>query len=298
MGWSAFEHLCDRRGTDTLDAFMEARATQSDFQRAAFQSAVTESLATGRIHFVAVVREAAPTLVQSMRFLTAAGAMGSIFEASSFASESVTALRATAVDVGAHHIPRAADTDSAATPDEPTAAATPAAAPAPPAAPASDRGTRSSSKRESTRTDPGASFIAATSSATDEATAALMRHLQTACGSACDEVQFSGSGASSEMHAGMRTADGTASFLTAQADGGVVLSFEALGLLDPDWTVRAELCQGMERLLGTDLGDVRKISQLNLSIGEHLMDATLMEALIELLTDTTRTLREAAPVAA
>ena len=57
--------------------------------------------------------------------------------------------------------------------------------------------------------------------------------------------------------------------------------------------MRAELCQGMERLLGADLGDVRKISQLNLSIAEHLMDSTLMDALAELLTDTVAAMREA-----
>src|SRR3712207_8491306 len=60
-------------------------------------------------------------------------------------------------------------------------------------------------------------------------------------------------------------------------DGSVVLSFEALGELDASWETRDELCQGMERLLGTDLGDVRKISQLNLTIAEHLMDVTLVE---------------------
>jgi hypothetical protein len=46
----------------------------------------------------------------------------------------------------------------------------------------------------------------------------------------------------------------------------------------------------MGRMLGAELGDVKKISQLNLTIQEHLMDATLMEALAEILGDTVHAL--------
>jgi predicted RNA methylase len=48
----------------------------------------------------------------------------------------------------------------------------------------------------------------------------------------------------------------------------------------------------MERLLGADLGDVRKISKLNVVISEHLMDATLMEAFIEVIGDVMDTIRK------
>jgi len=53
--------------------------------------------------------------------------------------------------------------------------------------------------------------------------------------------------------------------------------------VDKNWSIRAELAQAMSRLLGADLGDVKKISQLNLDIREHLMDTTLIDALAEIL---------------
>ncbi|MCW2973513.1 MAG: hypothetical protein JWN72_1786, partial [Thermoleophilia bacterium] len=131
-----------------------------------------------------------------------------------------------------------------------------------------------------------------------DATAALLGQLQTACAEAFDDVSYEQVDDQPVLHAGVTTPDGVATVVTARVDGSIVLAFEGVGVLDPTWTVRAELCQGMERLLGADLGDVRQISQLNLSVDEHLMDATLMEALVELLADTVRQLHAGAAVAA
>ncbi|MCW2955219.1 MAG: hypothetical protein JWO69_88 [Thermoleophilia bacterium] len=267
MGYADFENVCARREGDTLARFVEQRAGGKGFDGAAFEAAVTDALAHGRVRLVAIVREAAPALVHSMRFLNASGAMGALFEATSYASSSVSAVRATAVDLsgaGNASMPAVAAAPSAPTP-----------APAPEATPVN--------------ADIGA-FIAATAAATDERTSVLMGQLQQACAASFAAVRVDGSGEDAELHVMIDSSDEDAAIIVASTDGAIVVSFEALGALDPGWTVRAELCQGMERLLGADLGDVRKISQLNLSIAEHLMDATLMEALTELLADTAQAL--------
>jgi hypothetical protein len=258
MSYDSFEQLCDRAQGDALASFVEARAG-AGFHRQSFEVAVAEALATGRFRLAAFVREAAPALVQSMRFLNASGAMGSLYEATSFASATVTAVRAKALDVGA-------GSSTAAAP------AGVAAAPAGGAAPRPSLG--------------AASFVAATGKQGGDGTGSLMAQLQKACSATFDEVTYEGEGAESHMRASLHGPDGPVTMVVAGTDGSVVVSFEALGALDPGWGAREELCQGMERLLGADLGDVRKISQLNLSIEEHLMDATLMEALGDLLADT------------
>ncbi|MCW2923956.1 MAG: hypothetical protein JWM98_1360 [Thermoleophilia bacterium] len=267
MAYDDFEALCDRRDGDSLAGFMEGR-TRGDggFHRGSFEVAVREALGAGRFHLVAIVREAAPTLVQSMRFLNRTGAMGSVYEASSFASASVSAVRATAIDVGGEATGR---------PAAPTAAP---AAEAPAPAPTSQGGD---------------AFLAAVGRSGNDPDAALMAQLQASCLATFDDVTYEGEGDGTTMHAVLDSDDGPAAVLVAGSDGSIVVSFESLGALDASWTVRDELCQGMERLLGADLGEVRKISQLNLSVQEHLMDATLMEALGELLADTVAALRGA-----
>jgi hypothetical protein len=265
MAFDQFGALCDRAGGAPLAEFMESRSG-SGFHRQSFEVAVADALANGRFRLVSVVREAAPTLVQSMRFLNASGAMGSLYEATSFASESVTAVRAKAVDVGLAGA---------------VASVTQAAAGAAPSSPG--------------KGELGAAgFIAATGKASGDDTSALMAALQKACLATFDEVTYAGEAGDAQMSAALHTDAGPAPLVLAGTDGSIVVSFEALSALDAGWTVRAELCQGMERLLGADLGDVRKISQLNLSIGEHLMDMTLMEALGELLHDTVEALRSSA----
>ncbi len=265
MSYEAFEDVCDRRGGDPLASFVEARAG-AGFHRQSFEVAVAEALAHGRFRLVAVVREAAPALVQSMRFLNSSGAMGTLYEATSFASETVTAVRAKRIEIGGGTW---ADTGG-------DHAAMPGAVAAPPSRP----------------TLGAAGFVAATGKASGDQTGSLMAQLQKACSAAFDEVVYDGDGASASMRAELAGPDGPVPMVVAGTDGSVVVSFESLSALDPGWTAREELCQGMERLLGADLGDVRKISQLNLSIAEHLMDATLMEALGELLADTVGALRE------
>jgi hypothetical protein len=265
MAYSDFETLCDRRGPDPLASFVEARCA-AGFHRQSFEVAVADALAHGRFRLVAIVRDAAPALVQSMRFLNASGAQGSVYEASSFASDTITAVRATQVDVGGAVARRGVAVDEAV------------AGGAGPMAPAT----------------PGlgaAGFVAATGKACGDDTGALMAQLQKACAASFDDTVYEGEGSEARMSALVDSPDGAVAMVVAGTDGSVVISFESVGELDPGWGAREELCQGMERLLGADLGDVRKISQLNLSIGEHLMDSTLMEALGDLLADTVTMLR-------
>ncbi|MCW2959695.1 MAG: hypothetical protein JWM90_82 [Thermoleophilia bacterium] len=276
MDYASFEAVCDRRGTGSLGAFVKSSTNVSGFTVPAFEKTVAESLAHGRFRLVAIVREAAPSLVQSMRFLNASGAMGALYEASSFASDSVSAVRARAIDLGAPF--SAAPRVAAAAPAGQAAEPAVAAAPAPAAAPAAT-------------VDAGlAAFLVDTATATDVATSALMSQLYDACTATFADVHVDGTGDDASMSVVLRTEDTEMPLLVAATDGSVVVSFEALGAFDTNWSIRAELCQGMERLLGADLGDVRKISQLNLSIAEHLMDATLMEALIELLAETAQSI--------
>lgn len=259
MSYDAFSAACDRAEGAPLADFVEKRCG-AGFHRQSFEVAVADALAHGRFRLVAFVREAAPTLVQSMRFLNASGAMGSLYEATSFSSASVTAVRAKAVDIGG--------VAASATSPVTTGAV---------AAPRPELG--------------AAGFVAATGKASGDETASLMAQLQKSCLAVFDDVVYEGEARDARMSALLNSEAGPAALVEAGTDGSVVVSFEALGVLDANWSIRAELCQGMERLLGADLGDVRKISQLNLSIAEHLMDATLMEALGELLGDTVEALR-------
>jgi hypothetical protein len=266
LSYDAFEAACNRTDGGKLAPWIEQRFG-AGFHKQSFEVAVADALANGRFRLVAIVRDAPPTLVQSMRFLNSTGAMGSLYEATSFSSASVSAVRAKAIDVG-----------GAAT------ASTPAAA-------AASGGTAGTATSEL----GAAGFVAATGKASGDETASLMAQLQKSCLATFDEVTYDGEGGDAQMTATLETEQGSAAMLAAGTDGSVVISFEALAAIDAGWSIRAELCQGMERLLGADLGDVRKISQLNLTIDEHLMDATLMEALGELLADTVEALRSSGP---
>ena len=114
-----------------------------------------------------------------------------------------------------------------------------------------------------------------------------MGQLQKFCSASFDDVRYDGDSTLARMSASLHAPDGgDVVILEASSDGSVLVSFEGLAPFDQHWTVRAELCHAMSRLLGADLGEVKKISQLNLNIREHLMDATLMEALIEIVGDT------------
>lgn len=247
MSYEAFEQLCDTQGVTSLAQRMEERAPAGTFHRGTFEVTVADALSHGRFRLVSIVRDAPASLVQSMRFLNASGASVALYEASSFASASVIAVSARAIDVGLSHAAGA----SAAT------------------------------------AMSAAGFVALTGRTTNEATASLMTQMQKSCSALFDDVRYEGDTSGATMTSSVGGCD----MLVAGSDGAVIVSFESLGELDANWSVRAELCQGMERLLGADLGDVRKISQLNLSINEHLMDATLMEALVELLGDTIATLK-------
>jgi len=290
---------CDRRGDSSLVDWVAQRSGDG-FDADGFEGAVTESLAAGRIRLVALVQQAGPSLVQTFRYLTSAGALGSIFELSSFGSSTVFAIRSTQVDLlggGTASALRAASSSPAAA--APAADLRPTV---PDAKPAAAARRQAGSQRPATPTGPanadGAAFVDGATRTAGDATAGLLGQLQTACTGAFDEVRYEQVDGQSVMHAAIGTPDGLATVVSARTDGSIVLAFEGVGVLDPTWTVRAELCQGMERLLGADLGDVRQISQLNLSVEEHLMDATLMDALIELLTDTVGALNAQGAVAA
>lgn len=138
-----------------------------------------------------------------------------------------------------------------------------------------------------------AGLIALTERTTDESTAKLMGNLQKFCSGAFDEVAYEGDNKRASLTATFFAGQEELPIITAASDGSISISFEALAPVDKDWTLRAELCQSMSRLLGAELGDVRKISQLNLSLSEHLNDATLMDAMAEIVGDVLSTLRPA-----
>lgn len=258
MGYEPFERLCERvgGGDEGLAGFIASRSRHADFHRGTFEVTVADALAHGRFRLVALVAGAPDTLVQSMRYLNASGANVALYEAHTYASSSVMAVQARALDVGQPVQQQPALSEMTA-----------------------------------------AGLLAITERTCDELTARLMGQLQKFCAASFDDVRYEGDSTKAAMSAVLHGPQGDAVILTADSDGSVVLSFEGLAPFDPHWTVRAELCQAMSRLLGADLGEVKKISQLNLSIAEHLMDATLMEALIEILSDTISIVRSGDGVA-
>ena len=295
LGYAAFEQRCERRGDERLAPWMAARTGIHGFDEDAFTAAVTDSLAAGRLRLVSVVRTAHSTLIQSMRFFTASGARGSIFEVTSFASpsNSISAIRARAVDLA---MPQSADgserrlsvapsPETAAEPAPAPAAAAPKQRVTPPAEDAAPPRRGAASKGASTSAAARA-WHDELSAASSAETARLAARLQEVCTQHADEVHYGSGDDGRVMDVQLAGADDPVSIVRAASDGSVVVSFESLGPVDPTWSVRAELCQGLERLLGTDLGDVRTISTINLSIDEHLMDITLMDAFGDLLGDT------------
>lgn len=131
-----------------------------------------------------------------------------------------------------------------------------------------------------------AGLLAVTGRMQNEATASLMAQLQKFCASTFAAISYDGDSSAASMSASVRVRDTDAVLLTASSDGSVSINFEALAPADRNWAIRSALVEGLNRLLGADLGEIKKISKLNLSMSEHLMDATLMEMLCEILTDT------------
>lgn len=250
MSYEDFSKLCNRTaGADgDLAGYVHGFNLHADFHQGTFEVTVADALSQGRFELVAVVSNASPAMVQSMRYMNASGADVGCYEALSFASDSVMAVQANLVDVGQQ-------------------------------------------QRQATLSMTAAGLLALTERSTDPSTAKLMSLLQKFCATTFDEVVYGGDASGATMAARLRVGGVDVFLLSAASDGSVNLSFESLANVDGDWSVRAELCQDMNRMLGADLGDVRKISQLNLNIREHLMDATLMEAFTEILGDTAQTLR-------
>lgn len=286
MPVDTFEQLCDQPGKDGLAAHVRTLDPASgDLDDATLSSRLAETLATGRFRLVSIVGHASSGLVQSMRFLNASGANASVFEASAWSSASVTAIRATAVDVGRG--------GAAASPAPPAGAAV-TAPPAPAAAPSA-----AATVEVPAAASGAAAFARTVADSGNTSHPELVERFVTALEEAFDAVEYEDAGAESRVRGIVGSPDGSAAdVVVVSADATVVISFEALAELDPTWDAREELCQGMERLLGTDLGDVRKISQLNLTVDEHLMDDTLTDALAELLADTVSALRGGARQAA
>lgn len=146
-------------------------------------------------------------------------------------------------------------------------------------------------RREAVIRMSAAGLLAITERNHGEQMARLMALLQKFGASTFDAVAYDGDNTRASMTATINGADPELPFLVADTEGAIGISFETLAPLDRDWSVRAGLCKALNRMLGADLGDVRKISQLNLSIREHLMDATLMDAFTEILADTVQLVR-------
>lgn len=140
----------------------------------------------------------------------------------------------------------------------------------------------------------GAGLIAVAEKQHGENMANLVAQLQKYCAANFDLVRYGGDNAEATMTAAMQLNGEDVDVMRLDSAGNITIRFDAVAPHDRDWTVRAELVQGMGRLLGTDLGDARKISQLHLSVTEHLNDATLMECLTDILGDTVPLLREVA----
>lgn len=112
------------------------------------------------------------------------------------------------------------------------------------------------------------------------------------------EVLFDGDAESARMRAYAEpVTPSSIPLLTVVNTGDVTLDLRAIEQIDADWTIRAELVQGLSQLLGRNLGDPRSITDKHLSVTEHLMDATLMEVLTDTLSEALSLVR-AAPTAA
>lgn len=291
MSFEAFERLCDERGSHSLGQWMEAQAADP-FDRGEFERTVADNLRDGRFHLAALVPEADPTLVQSLRFLVASGARVTLVEASSFTSgtasgrAAVSAMRTRRVDLGA---PRVAAVPASAALAAPTAARPEAAQGGGRTEPARGSGASSPAASKTPAEDAGdadawAAFRAATCERGSDHVADLIGVLHDRGSGTFAKLSYGEDGELPVMRCVLPgTSD--AALVVARADGSIMIDFAALASLDTQWTARAELCQGLERLLGTDLGDVRKVGQMNLTVQEHLMDTTLVEALVDLVAD-------------
>lgn len=310
MSYEDFNTLCNACEGNSLFEHVSKYAEKLNKQD--FQESVTSSLSSGRINLISIVKQANQTLVSSMRFLNATGATGAIYEATSFRSPSISAIQATKLDLNTEPkaLPAPAKKE-APTPvqeevvDEDFFATKSTSDTAPEKSkpkpelkepepevkePVLKEAVAEEVAPEKTAKSSGSNFNQNTLKATNESTAKLMQLLQDALEKELDTVTYDAS--STQLEAFLTDSDNSdALFVSAESNGNLVVFFASLNNLDPKWRARTELCQGMERLLGTDLGDVEKISQLNLSISEHLMDASLMEALIDLLADAAQDVR-------
>ncbi len=101
IAFDEFERLCNRLANgETLTSHISSRAKHADVHEQTLTVAVTDALASGRFHLVAIVADAPETLVQSMRFLNASGASISCLNAETFSSGDVNAVKVALVDVG------------------------------------------------------------------------------------------------------------------------------------------------------------------------------------------------------
>lgn len=298
MEFSEFQAICNMvpEGATLFDHVIASTGAAGTAD--AFQRAVSTTLKSGQFHLVGFVHDAPAAVVQSLRFLQAAGARIQLLHTVSFASASVHAIRATELDLSATPVdsaPAAIRRETAGSTEEQhdrprakpkSAAESPADVTTAPA-PTTD-----------TADKPADRLIAAAQAAGDEQSARLIGQLHDAASAIFDNTTFADIEGDVRMTAQLAVDGGWASVLTLDSDGGLVISFSELGVCDGDWSARAELSQGMERLLGTDLGDVKEIGQLNLSIREHLNDSTLIDVLVELLGEMVQSVQHGAKRAA
>lgn len=253
MTYDEFEKLCGTAlgSHGGLAAYIHEYFIHTDFHRSTFEVTVSDALAQGRFRLVALMKDTPDHVRQSMRFLNASGAEISCFDIKLFASDSVTAAHAEAVDVG-------------------------------------------QTQRSTEFKITAAGMLALTERSCGEPAMQLMKQLQKFCTENCDSVVYEGDTSGASLSAWLTAEeDGEErdpALVTATSEGAVSIGFESLAPFDPNWRLRDEMVIGLNRLLGADLGEARTISQLNLTIAEHLMDATLIELLCEILKDAiTRT---------
>lgn len=265
-------------GVDKVDelASRVMGGTPPKATREAWASRLAETLQSGRFDLVALVSELPESALASIRFLNRSGAVRiSCVGIQLYASASVTALQTVALDTGvattAERLPQAA-------------------APVPSEQPKTPRESAASAKT-------AAGSPAALGSAIEAAGGPAVGRLGTLVAEGLDRIfdtaTYTGAGPDQRVECSVDgVGDAPIQLVTLDSSGIVHVDFEALSPVDGDWSVRAELAQGMERLLGADLGDVKKISKLNVALAEHLMDATLAEAFLELVGDIVTEVRD------
>lgn len=310
MTLDEFVRVCGVAKMDEL-ASRVMGGTPPKASRESWSAKLAQTLSSGRFELVGLVTDLPESVLAPMRFLNHSGsAQLRCIQVQLYSSASVTALQLSpldtglAVGVGSAESGRAAEIPGAGASQTTASGASRAGTKATPGARGGSRaehspGASSSSAKEAAvekaedRVPDQAMLLTEIARSSGDQAANLARLLVSGLERTFDDCSYENANGKVMLHATMAGLS-EQPLRTLEVDGaGVVhVNFESLGPMDGDWSIRAELAQGMERLLGADLGDVRKISKLNVVIAEHLMDATLMEAFVEVIGDVMDTIRK------